>query len=641
MFEKYSKNFQEEFIVDSTTSTLTEAYNMDSSNTSTESYTMDSAASTLTEAYSIDSIADTLANAYSIIEEGGQPLASETTCIQYIFLSPSHIEAFHNNELYLEYIQNLVKERFNVSFPEEKSAFDQYFSDCIQLKEQLESHGNFDKTVWLSYTTSLLESLKTPYYSMYSFTLLTLESCFTDPQLFDKVQKSFYSVLIKSSEKKQSIIRKIIEHAPVYKKYSYIKENLLSDILINTLALFGDEKEYWLASFINLFENNNAVHSSLPKNTSNKEWNTPSLLMTFFEWEELFLKNRASKDFSSFSEYLSSRTLYFYKHARTTSDNLLKNATSNASVTSAGTSASIDSAILSNIENAYVDSEFLNTFAYNMTTRLYHANPAIGRDQEISDLELILISPKKSPLLIGEAGVGKTSVVEGLAYRLQRGTVPDLLKNKKIFKLTTTSLLSGTKYVGEMEDRIKKLAGELEAHPDVILFIDEIHTIVGAGSTESSNNDISNMLKPYIDRGDIKIIGATTREEYTRFLLPDKALTRRFYPISVEEPDEELTLSILSGSIPSIEYETKVKNTFSANTTERILRTLISISMPENQPDDQPAKRPELPLTLLEMAFSYAALSGKTALSCEYIEQAVHHSNRLRKEIRTNFTCVL
>ena len=107
-----------------------------------------------------------------------------------------------------------------------------------------------------------------------------------------------------------------------------------------------------------------------------------------------------------------------------------------------------------------------------------------------------------------------------------------------------------------MEDRIKKLAGELEAHPDVILFIDEIHTIVGAGSTESSNNDISNMLKPYIDRGDIKIIGATTREEYTRFLFLTKHLPR-FYPISIEEPDEELTLSILSGSIPSIEYETR------------------------------------------------------------------------------------
>lgn len=614
---------------------------MDSTtNTLTEAHTMDSIANTNLQAYSMDSIADTLAKAYYIIEEGGQPLAPETICIQYIFLSPSHIEAFHNNELYLEYIQNLVKERFNVSFPEEKSSFDQYFSDCIQLKEQLESHGNFDKTVWLSYTTSLLESLKTPYYSVYSFTLLTLESCFTDPQLFDKVQKAFYSVIIKSSEKKQSIIRKIIEHAPVYKKYPSIKENILSDILINTLALFGDEKEYWLASFIHLFENNNAVHS-LSENTNIRKWNTASLLMTFFEWEELFLKGRLSKEFSSFSEYLSSRTLYFYKHARTASDNLLNNTVNNASVTSVGTSDSVDSAILSNIENAYVDSEFLNTFAYNMTTRLYHANPAIGRDQEIADLELILISPKKSPLLIGEAGVGKTSIVEGLAYRLQRDTVPDLLKNKKIFKLTTTSLLSGTKYVGEMEDRIKKLAGELESHPDVILFIDEIHTIVGAGSTESSNNDISNMLKPYIDRGDIKIIGATTKEEYIHFLLPDKALARRFYPISVEEPDEELTLSILNGSIPSIEYETKVKNIFSADTTEQILRTLISISIPENQPDDQPTNRPELPLTLLEMAFSYAALSGKTALSYEDIEQAVRHSNRLKKEIRTNFTCTL
>lgn len=627
--------------MDSITNTLTKAYSVDSaSNTSSKAHSADSDLNTLTQAYSVDSVSNTLAKAYSIIEEGGQPLAPETTCIQYIFLSPSHIEAFHNNELYLEYIRNLVKERFNVSFPEEKSVFDQYFSDCIQLKEQLESHGNFDRAIWLSYTTNLLESLKTPYYSVYSFTLLTLESCFTDTQLFDRVQKAFYSVLIKSSEKKQSIIKKIIAHAPVYKKYSYIKEILLADILINTLALFGDEKEYWLASFINLFENNDTAHAYSMHTDSNK-WNTTSLLTTFFEWEDLFLKENSAKEFSSFSDYLAGRTLYFYRHTRTASANLLKNTAKHDAATSAEASDSIDSAVLSNIENAYVDSEFLNTFAYNMTSRLYHANPAIGRDQEIADLELILISPKKSPLLIGEAGVGKTSIVEGLAYRLQRGCVPDLLKNKKIFKLTTTSLLSGTKYVGEMEDRIKKLAGELEAHPDVILFIDEIHTIVGAGSTESSNNDISNMLKPYIDRGDIKIIGATTREEYTHFLLPDKALARRFYPISVEEPDAELTLSILSGSIPSIEYETKVKNAFPADTTEQILRTLITISKPENQPEDQLTKYPELPLTLLEMAFSYAALSGKPALSYEDIEQAVRHSNRLRKEIRTNFSCIL
>ena len=612
----------------------------------------------------MDSITTTLTKAYSIIEEGGQPLAPETTCIQYIFLSPAHIAAFHNNELYLEYIQNLIRERFNVSFPEEKSAFDQYFSDCIQLKDQLESHKNFNKEVWLSYTTNLLEALKTPYYSAYSTTLLTLESCFMNTTLFEKVQKAFYSVLIKSSEKKQFIIKKIIEHAPAYKKYSFVTEELLADILINTLALFGDEKEYWLPALAAFFENSTNSTALTHKNTA-------SLLNTFFEQEELFLETINSKDTisMSFATYLATRTVWFSNQKKEvetrrqqqigadsklidtvsgnshrtdlklTSDNF---GNSNFNNSTSVRSKSVDNILdIPDLTDFYVDSEFLNTYAYNMTTRIYHANPAIGREQEIADLELILISPKKSPLLIGEAGVGKTSVVEGLAYRLQRGNVPELLKNKKIFKLTTTSLLSGTKYVGEMEDRIKKLAGELETHPDVILFIDEIHTIVGAGSTESSNNDISNMLKPYIDRGDIKIIGATTKEEYHQFLLPDKALARRFYPILIEEPDEELTLSILLGSIPSIEYETKVRNAFSSDTTEKILRTLITVSAPENQPEDQSTKRPELPLTLLEMAFSYAALNERMVLSIQDIEQAVHHGNRLRKEIRTKFSCIL
>ena len=597
----------------------------------------------------MDSMINTLTKAYSIIEEGGQPLAPETICIQCMFLSPSCVAAFHNDELYLEYIRNLVNERFNVSFPDEKTAFEQYFKDCIQLKEQLEAHGNFDKDIWLSYTTGLLEALKTPYYPAYSCTILTLESCFSDRVLFNKVQKAFYSVIIKSSPKQLNIIKKIVEHAPVYKKYDCITEQLLGDILINTLALFSNEK-----------------------------WRKLTSLPAFFSQEEAFLETTASETFSSLASYLAQRTVWLsaqvnssvkkdasvhssgansdansndIKHTAISTDTVYNNKNfentsivnpicSNINFENVNSLLNTENSFV-NPESTSVDSEFLNTYAYNMTSCIYHANPAIGREQEIADLELILISPKKSPLLIGEAGVGKTSVVEGLAYRLQRGNVPDLLKNKKIFKLTTTSLLSGTKYVGEMEDRIKKLASELEAHPDVILFIDEIHTIVGAGSTESSNNDISNMLKPYIDRGAIKLIGATTREEYTHFLLPDKALARRFYPIAIDEPDTELTLSILTGSIPAIEYETKVKNAFSTEDTEKILRALITISAPENQPETQTTNRPELPLTLLEMAFSYAALNERNILSHEDVEQAVRHSNRLKKEYRANFSLAL
>ena len=608
----------------------------------------------------MDSMINTLTKAYFIIEEGGQPLAPETICIQCMFLSPSCVAAFHNDELYLEYIRNLVNERFNVSFPDEKTAFEQYFKDCIQLKEQLEAHGNFDKDIWLSYTTGLLEALKTPYYSAYSCTILTLESCFFDSALFDKVQKAFFSVIIKSSPKQLNIIKKIVEHAPVYKKYDCITEQLLGDILINTLALFSNEK-----------------------------WGKLTSLPAFFSQEEAFLETTASETFSSLASYLAQRTVWLstqanisvrkdssvyssgansnntehtivnvdtiysnrnfennsiinpiYSNGNFENNSIINPVYSNENFENVNNHLNTENPFV-NLETTSVDSEFLNTYAYNMTSCIYHANPAIGREQEISDLELILISPKKSPLLIGEAGVGKTSVVEGLSYRLQRGNVPDLLKNKKIFKLTTTSLLSGTKYVGEMEDRIKKLASELEAHPDVILFIDEIHTIVGAGSTESSNNDISNMLKPYIDRGAIKLIGATTREEYTHFLLPDKALARRFYPIAIDEPDTELTLSILTGSIPAIEYETKVKNAFSTEDTEKILRALITISAPENQPETQTTKRPELPLTLLEMAFSYAALNERNILSHEDVEQAVRHSNRLKKEYRVNFSLAL
>ncbi|WP_126993946.1 ATP-dependent Clp protease ATP-binding subunit [Thermosipho globiformans] len=187
--------------------------------------------------------------------------------------------------------------------------------------------------------------------------------------------------------------------------------------------------------------------------------------------------------------------------------------------------------------------------------------PVIGRDNEIFRvMEILGRKLKNNPVIIGDPGVGKTAIVEGLAQKIVEEKVPDFLKNKKILKLDLARVIAGTKFRGEFEERLKKIIDIIKKSPDVILFIDEIHTVVGAGASEGSV-DAANILKPELARGELRCIGATTVEEYRRYIEKDKALERRFQPIYVTEPSIEETIEILKGLKKSFEEFHNVKIT--------------------------------------------------------------------------------
>lgn len=227
-------------------------------------------------------------------------------------------------------------------------------------------------------------------------------------------------------------------------------------------------------------------------------------------------------------------------------------------------------------------------------------DPIIGREEEIFRLMQVLSRrTKNNPCLVGEPGVGKTAILEGLAQRIASGIVPETMKRKRIYTLDLPGLIAGSKYRGEFEERMKGLISEVEADGDIILFLDELHTMIGAGGAEGAI-DASSILKPALARGELQLIGATTIAEYRKYIEKDAALERRFQPITVEKPSKEQCLDILKGIQPKYEAHHKVK------LTEEALKAAVELS--ERYITDR--NLPDKAIDVLDEACAHVSLTG-------------------------------
>ena len=274
----------------------------------------------------------------------------------------------------------------------------------------------------------------------------------------------------------------------------------------------------------------------------------------------------------------------------------------------------------------------LENYGENLSKKTYITNPAIARDNEIEKTILTILTPDKSAILVGKAGIGKTAIVEGIAYKVQNGDVPNAIKDYDIIKINTSSLL-GT-YVNEHgieELRINVLLKEVENSSNVILFIDEIHTLV----IESRNSgiDFVNAMKPALSRGDVKVIGATTLDEYNQYLIRDKAFLRRFEKIDVSEPDAETTVKILMGSYPKIEKQTGVKLAYSSFVIENIMKFIVNMTSEYKRVYELGSRYPDNALALLSKAFSYAKFDNSEFVTFKHIYKAIMNCQSVYSDV--------
>lgn len=276
----------------------------------------------------------------------------------------------------------------------------------------------------------------------------------------------------------------------------------------------------------------------------------------------------------------------------------------------------------------------LDTYGEDLKNKTYLTNPAIGRDKEIKETLLILLTPEKSAMLVGKPGIGKTAIVEGIGYRLQKGEVPDVLKDYELIKVNVSSLLGNIQNdKGVIENKLQILVDELKRKENIILFIDEAHLLVSR-NTSNLNVDFANMLKPGLDRGTIKMIGATTTEEYDSYILRDRAFLRRFQKVDVVEPTIDDTVNILMGTYPKLEKQSGVLIPYSDYQKEKIFRFLVEFTDEYKRIYEIGNRYPDIALTLLGNAFSNAVFENINKMNITHIYNALKNSKSVYEDAK-------
>jgi SpoVK/Ycf46/Vps4 family AAA+-type ATPase len=273
---------------------------------------------------------------------------------------------------------------------------------------------------------------------------------------------------------------------------------------------------------------------------------------------------------------------------------------------------------------------FIDTYGEVLTDKEYITDPAIARDEEIKQCILTLLTPEKSALLVGKPGIGKTAIVEGLAYRIQNGMVPDALKGWSVVKINITSIIGTATNESDTQSKLDIMVREISERQKTILFIDETHLLIN----RSGGADFANFLKPSLDRGLIKMIGATTTEEYETYILRDRAFLRRFMKIDVQEADKPTTVKILMGTLPKLEKQIGVKMGYQPFQTEKFMRFIVDMTDEYKRVYEVASRYPDICLTIVSNAFTYALFDNEHFVKTKHFYKAICNAKSVYEDVK-------